>query len=273
MLSQNRPRYLNPFEGRKKPIHLSGLFLFDPEVIMRLRGQSIRKTFIEMGEESLYKGIERAGRIGYTTESLKDRLVALLPLEIGKALAAAFATPDAGTHSFAQMGPWEAYLMGAMSEEPGETSVWPSSAQFLRDVERSSRHAAMLCNEGPTQAASEYLANHALLQRFMSPEVLHGIAQIANPDDLLALRIVVALEVWLSLLALWDIEARPDDADDGRSYIKQLLTRDDMTAKSTVAQLFDWLLKAANVATPTSLMEDPRLRRFSVQVGTLGAWS
>ena len=28
-LSKRRPRYLNPFEGRKKLIYLSGLFLFD----------------------------------------------------------------------------------------------------------------------------------------------------------------------------------------------------------------------------------------------------
>jgi hypothetical protein len=268
-----RPRYLNPFEGRKKPIQLSGLFLFDPEVALRLRGKSVRTTFIEMDEESLYKGLERAGRRGQATKSLRDRLLSLLPLATGKAFAAAFDALDAPTHALAQMGPWEAHLMGALSDDNGETPVWPPSAQLLRDVERASRHATALCSEGQSQAASEYLASHSLLQRFMSPEVLHGIAETPNPEDLLVLRLIVALEVWLSVLALWDIEARPDDADDDRSYTKQLLTQDDETAKNTVAQLFDWLLKAANVATPAALMEDPRLREFSVQGGTLGAWS
>lgn len=272
-LSKRRPRYLNPFEGRKKLIHLSGLFLFDPEVLMRLRGQSVRTTFIEMGEESLYKGLERAGRMGQATKALRDRLISLLPPTTGKVLAAAFDAPDAPTNALAQMGPWEAHLMGAMADDNGDPLVWPPSAHFLRNVEHASRHATTLCNEGQSQAASEYLASHSLLQRFMSPEVLYGIAQTPNPDDLLVLRIVVALEVWLSVLALWDIEARPTDADDDRSYIKQLLTLDDETAKNPVAQLFDWLLKTANVATPSALMEDQRLREFSIQVGTLGAWS
>lgn len=269
---QRRPRYLNPFEGRKKPIQLSGLFLFDPEVPMRLRGQSVRTSFIKMGEESLYKGLERAGRMGRATKSLRDRLIALLPPTIGKAMADAFDAPSASTHAFSQMGPWEAHLLGAMCDENGNPTVWPTSAQFLYDVEHASRSAATLCDKGQFRAAAEYLASHALLQRFMSPEVLHGIAQPLHPNDRLALRIVVALEVWLSLLALWDIEARPGDADDAGSYIKQLLTQEE-TTKNSVALLFDWLLKRANVETPAALMNDLRLREFSIQVGTLGAWS
>jgi hypothetical protein len=271
--SRRRPRYLNPFEGRKKPIQLSGLFLFDPEVAMRLQGQSIRTIFTEMGEESLFKGLERAGRMGRVTKSLKHRLQVLLPETTGKVLAAAFDAPNASTHAFAQMGPWEAHLLGALHDENGKTTVWPTSAQFLCEVERASHRATTLFNNGQVQAASEYLAGHALLQRFMSPEVLRGLAQATNLDDLLPLRIVVALEVWLSVLALWDIEARPHDADDDRSYIRQLITQDKETAKNSVAQLFQWLLNTANVATPAALMRDPRLKKFSVQEGTLGAWS
>lgn len=271
--SQHRPHYLNPFDGRKKPIQLSGIFLFDPEVPMRLRGHSIRTSFIAMGEESLYKGLERAGNTGRATKSLRDRLMALLPPTMGKAMAAAFDAPEAPTNAFSQMGPWEAYLLGALSDEKGKPTVWPASAQFLCDVEHASRPAATFCDQGQFRAAGEYLASHALLQRFMSPEVLHGIAQPLHPNERLALRIVVALEVWLSLLALWDIEARPGDADDAASYIKQLLAPNDETAKNSVAHLFDCLLKKANVATPAALMKDPRLREFSVQEGTIGAWS
>lgn len=271
-LPQRRPRYLNPFEGRKKPIQLSGLFLFDPEVPMRLRGQSVRTSFIDMGEESLYKALERAGRMGRATKSLRDRLIALLPPTTGKAMTAAFDAP-ASTHAFSQMGPWEAHLLGALSDENGDPTGWPKSAQFLYEVEHASRPAATFCGEGQFRAAGEYLASHALLQRFMSPEVLHGIAQLLHPNDRLVLRIVVALEVWLSLLALWDIGARPGDEDDAGSYIKQLLPLDAEAGKNSVAHLFEWLLKKANLATPAALMEDPRLREFSVQVGTIGAWS
>ena len=271
--SRRRPRYLNPFEGRKRLIHLSGLFLFDPEVGMRLRGQSYRTTFIEMGEESLYKGLERAGRTGKASTALKNRLLNLLPPQTAEAMAAAFDTPDSHTHVFAHMGPWQIYVFGAMRDEKGVALPWPASAQFLCDVERASRHATTLCLGGEARAAAEYIASHTLLQRFMSPEVLNGIAQSTNPDDLLTFRLIVALEVWLSVLALWDIEARANDSNDERSYLMRLLNQEHSSSKNSAAQLFDWLRKAAGVATPAALMEDRRLDSFGVQLGTLGAWS
>jgi hypothetical protein len=273
LLPRPSPRYLNPFEGRKKPIQLSGLFLFDPDVFTRLIGQSTRKIFIEMGQESLFKGLERACRTGKVTKSLRDRFIALLPPTMGKAMADAFDIPGSSTHEFSKMGPWEAYLFGAMHDQSGTSTFRPTSAQFIYDVEHASRRAATLYDDGQCRAAADYLASHSLLQRFLSPELSHGLAQSLHPNDFLVLRIVVALEVWLSLLALWDVEARAGDADDTGSYIGQLLTLDKKLTKNSAAQLFDWLLQKANVSTPTKLINDPRLRSFSIQVGTLGAWS
>jgi hypothetical protein len=163
--------------------------------------------------------------------------------------------------------------MGALCDDNREPLRWPQSAHFLLEMERASRYPAALCNEGRFQAASEYLAEHPLLRRFVSPEVLNGLAHGTNPNDQLALRAVVALELWLSLLALWDIEGRLGDTDDDRSYIMELLRRDHSAGLNSVAQLFDWLLKAANVATAAALMDDPRLSEFSVEMGTLGSWS
>lgn len=271
--SPRRPRYLNPFEGPRKPVRLSGLFLFDPEVPYRVAGESFRKEFIAMGEESLFKGMERAGRTGKVTKSLKRRLIAFLPPALREVFATALAAPDAATDAMCRMGLWEAHLTGALRDDNGDPITWPASAHFLCEVERASRHAAALFVEGQSQAGSDYLAGHALLQRFMSPEVLHGMAHATNPNEQLALLTAVAMEVWLSLLALWDIEARPNDTDDHGSYLIQLMSGDEKTSKNTVAHLFGWLLKRANVATPTALMDDPRLSAFSVQIGAVGAWS
>ena len=271
--SPRRPVYLNPFEGRKTPIHLSGLFLFDPDVAMRIQGLSVRSIFIEIGQESLYKSLERAGRVGRATQTLKNRLITLFPGATGKALAAALDTSDSATSSFAQMGAWEAHLLGAMCNENGTKTSWPPSAQFLCDIERAGRQAEILFDKGQFQAAAEYVANHPLLHRFMSPEVLHGLTQPLHPNDQLTLRIIVAMEIWLSLLALWDTEARLDNIDKKPSYVLQILTQDDEPGKNSVARLFDWLLKASGVESPAALIKDPRLKSFSIQIGTLGAWS
>ena len=271
--SPRRPVYLNPFEGRKTPIHLSGLFLFDPDVAMRIQGLSVRSIFIEIGQESLYKSLERASRVGRATQTLKNRLITLFPGATGKALAAALDASDSATSSFAQMGAWEAHLLGAMCNENGTKTSWPPSAQFLCDIERAGRQAEILFDKGQFQAAAEYVANHPLLHRFMSPEVLHGLAQPLHPNDQLTLRIIVAMEIWLSLLALWDTEARLDNIDKKPSYVLQILTQDDEPGKNSVARLFDWLLKASGVESPAALIKDPRLKSFSIQIGTLGAWS
>jgi hypothetical protein len=63
----------------------------------------------------------------------------------------------------------------------------------------------------------------------MLPEVVHGIAQTRNTDDQLVLRLIVALEVWLSAPAAWDVEVSSKDTGGERSYITQLLTGDDKT--------------------------------------------
>lgn len=268
-----RPVYLNPFEGRKTPIHLSGLFLFDPDVAMRIQGLSVRTTFIEMGQESLYKSLVRASRLGRATQALKNRLVTLFPGATGKAWAAAFDDLGSITNSFAQMGAWEAHLLGAMCDENGTKTSWPPSAQFLCDVERAGRQATLLFDEAKFQSAAEYIASHPLLQHFMSPEVLHGLAQPLQPNDRLTLRIVVAMEIWLSVLALWNTEARLGNIDENSSYVLPLLTQDDEPAKNSVARLFDWLLRASKVESPAALLRDPRLKKFSIEPGTLGAWS
>lgn len=271
-VAPRQPRYLNPFEGRKKLIQLSGLFLFDPEVLMRLRGQSYRTTFTEIGEESLYKGLERIGRTGQATKVLRDRLISLLPPTLGKSLANALDIPNSPTDAFASMGPWEAYALSSLGND-GKNTVWPTSTLFICNVEHASQPAMELCSREQYAAASEYLACDLLMQKFVWPEMLHAIAKALNPGYMLTLRGVVALEVWLSVLALWDIEARPDDADDDHSFIQQLLTRENSAIKNPVALLFDWLLKTARVTTPSALMKDPRLSKVGIQMGTVGAWS
>lgn len=272
-LPKKRPYYLNPFEGRAKRVRLSGLFLFDPEVSMRLQGMTLRGTFVEMGEESLFKGLERAGQTGELSHGLKARLLRRMPPSIASAMSAAFDAPDDPSTEMAQMGMWEAHLMAVFCDDNGDQTPWPASAQFILNVERASRNATILCQESQFQAAAEYLADHHLLKHFMSPEVLQGIAHPPDENEMLALRLSVALEVWLSLLAIWDLEAKPDRGADEPSYLEHLLPSESSKTKNTVALLFDWLLSTAKIATPAALLKDKRLGQFSVDPQTLGAWS
>jgi hypothetical protein len=270
---QKRPRYINPFEGRAKRIHLSGLFLFDPDVLLRLRGGSMRTAFAEMGRESLFKGLERGARVGRFSEALKKELLELMPPLIRRNMRAAFDGSEVDADHLALIGPWEAYSLGAAHNEAGEAEVMPASMQFLCNVERASRRPTELCSEGCFLEASDALANDELMKHFMFPALLSAFVEAAKFEDLLLLRVTVALEVWLSLLALWDIEARPADIDDEGSHVSLLIPEEGSVGKNTIALLFDWLLRAAQVPTAAALAKDARLREISIDGGTLGAWS
>lgn len=63
-VQKTKTRFINPFDGRAKALELSGLFLFDPTVEMKLSGNPLRALYVEMEKESLYKRLERAAKLG-----------------------------------------------------------------------------------------------------------------------------------------------------------------------------------------------------------------
>lgn len=272
-LQQKCPRYINPFEGRAKRIHLSGLFLFDPDVALRLGGRSMRMAFVEMGRESLFKGLERAARLGRISKGLKEELLELMPPTMQDDMQAALDGEESACNRMDLIGPWEAYALGAARDEAGNAEAMSASMRFLCDVERASRRVTELCKDGRFLDASKELANDELVKHFMPPAFLCGFAEAVKFEDLLLLRVAIALEVWLSMLAIWDIEARPAAIDDEGSYVSLLIPQEGSVGKNSIALLFDWVLKAAHVPTPAALARDARLRKVSIDGSTLGAWS
>lgn len=267
-----RPLYLNPFEGRKKRIHLSGLFLFDPDVALRINGGSMRTIFMEMGKESLFKGLERAMRTGSFTERLKADLLAMLPMNFKADLRAAFDGEKYARDRFVKMGPWEAFLRGR-NERPKNHVTGSAHIQLLCDVEQASRPVTELCLEGRFIEASDLLAEDELMAKFISPAHFSQIATAQKIEDLLQLRAVVAIEVWLSLLAILDIQARPTETNDIDSLLGKLIPGQDDGEKNTVALLFDLLLSTSQVRSIEVLSNDVRLNSIKIDMATIGTWS
>lgn len=240
---------------------------------MRLHGMSLRTVFTRMGEESLYKGLERADKTGKVSAYLKNRVMALVPEAFGNDLDRLLEAAHASMHPAGQPGQWQAFFLGASHIDHGGAFPWPRSAQYILDIEHASREATMLFDTGQGELAAEYLARHSLLSAFLTPELCRGMAQATSISDLFLLRVTISLEVCLSSIALWDIESRPNDSDDARSYVTRLLDQNRTTTRNSAAQLFHWVMTTAGVKSTAALMADPRLRDFSVQIGTLGSWS
>ncbi len=232
----------------------------------------MRMIFVAMGKESLFKGLERAARLGRCSNALKEELCKSMPQSLVDAMRTSIDGDALTGERFGLTGEWEAFALGACAESDAAV-VRPASMQFLCDVERASRRPAELCREGRFLDAAEALANDELMKHFLSPVLERAFGETANFDDLMLVRAFVAIEVWLSLLAIWDIEARPSDVDDGGSFLALLIPAKVAVAKNPVALLFDWLLNAAHVPTAAALARDPRLDGVRIDSGTLGAWS
>lgn len=267
-----RPRYLNPFAGRKKRIHLSGLFLFDPDVALRINGRSMRTMFGEMGKESLFKGLERVSRTGRCTQRLKDELLELMPMPIQGEFRAALDGEKSASDRLSKIGPWEAFSLGAC-EQPGKLSTGSAQLQFLCRIERASRRGTELCMEGRFIEASDLLADDELMANFLTPANFVQIAEVQKIEDLLPMRVAVAIEVWLSVLALLDIQSRPADASDDGSHLAKLIPRHDDAVKNTVALFFDSLLSTGQVRSIGAFLRDARLSSVEMDLSTIGAWS
>lgn len=61
-VQKSKTRFINPFGGRAKALELSGLFLFDPTVEMKLGGTPLRSLYVEMAKSSCWRCSLRSWR-------------------------------------------------------------------------------------------------------------------------------------------------------------------------------------------------------------------
>lgn len=270
-LQKTRTRFINPLEGRAKPLELSGLFLFDPTVEMKLAGTPLRSLYVEMGKESLYKSLERSAKLKTPWSArLSDELSKLLPPSIQDDMLAMLGGDEAVAQHRGIKGLWSLYFY---AHESSRTQPLHAHEQLTIDIERACFDAAGLCNEECFADAARVLADDPLMRNFLWPTALEAIAAATSFQHLLPARASVALEVRLSILACWDVQLQTEGGEAGKSNFAFLLPSPHRSGKNSVSLLFRWLLKKAGASTIRALSEDARLVSSRIDSGTLGAWS
>lgn len=270
-LQNTKTRFINPFEGRTKALELSGLFLFDPTVEMKLGGSPLRSLYVEMGKESLYKSLERSAKLKTPWSArLSDELVGLLPPSIRGDVRAMLAGDEAVAQRRGIVGVWSGYFNVL---ESLKTQPLHAHEQLTVDIERACVDAADLCNKGCFVDAAKLLADNPLMSNFLWPTALEAIASATTFQCLLPARASVALEVRLSIMACWDVQLQVADGEVSKSNFAFLLPSPRQEGKNSVSLFFRWLLEKAGASTIRALSEDKRLFSSSIDLGTLGAWS
>jgi hypothetical protein len=266
-----KSRFINPFQGRAKPLELSGMFLFDPTVEMKLGGTPLRALYSEMNKESLYKCLERSNKLSIPwTDRLTNELVELLPACIQVEIRAGIRGDESVLHREGIVGLWGFYfyILNKLQERPRY-----AHEKLIIDIERACVGAATLCNEGRFSEASALLATDPIMRRFLWPAALEAITNATNFRGLIAVRASVALEVRVSIMACWDVQLQVAAVEKQKSNFAFLLPSPHLRGKNSVSLFFQWILEKAGVSTVRALMDDVRLVSSSVDSGTLGAWS
>lgn len=267
---QKRP-YNNPFQGKKAPLPLSGLFLFDPSVDMKLQGHPMRKIFTEMGKESLFKRVEKA----QPEESLSNKV--LLNDLIGSFFDAPFVSlfeeaRDGNEQASAKinaMGPWETFLNG----RHGATfENLPAQSRFILEIERACKEPFLLIQANRYSEATELLETHPVMQLFLWPQALTILSSAKSKDKLPPLQVAVALEIRLSLIALVDATVTDSITSEAYSNFSCLVPSCEQQRNPT-SLFFYWLKKEVGASKIEEIADDRKDRNLEIDITTLKRWS
>lgn len=270
-VQKSKTRFINPFDGRAKALELSGLFLFDPTVELKLGGNPLRSLYVEMDKESLYKSLERSAKLKMPwSQRLSDDVIKLLPLSIQEDMRAMLGGDESIAQRRGIVGLWSFYFYALES-----LRIQPLHAheQLTIDIERACFDAAALCDQGCFAEAARLLADDPLMRNFLWPAALEAIAAAPSFQRLLPVRASVTLEARLSIMACWDVQLQVAAGEVEKSNFAFLLPSPHRRGKNSVSLFFRWLLEKAGVSTIRALSEDLRLVSSSIDIGTLGAWS
>jgi len=261
-------RFYNPFSGIPVPFKLSGLFLFDPETMVKLHGSSIRGVLLDELGEAFYKKLERvtkgkqSANPDFVAEFL-DRIPADMPL--AEEMRAAL-NGDADAQSLLDStGIWETHFLAAGHD----LQRMSGRGALLLTIERASSEPMRLIRSGEVLDGVARIRADPILSIFLWPEVVEAMEQCETAAQLLPAQASVATEILLSYLAAGDAELASTD----ESTFACLLPGANAPGRNPTSLFFDYLRKAIGVETLQAILNHPKARRLQLDMTTLKRWS
>lgn len=241
--------------GRPSGLTLRGLFLFDPESIMKLDGEPMRAQFTEAGYESLHRGLERA--VHLNLEQFPPRLGAQIlealagapPDPVLDALRRAISGDPTAAEAIRQLRPWEIYR-AALGGHRSELGL--RMADYFVHIERESVEVERLLAQRSFRDAALVVSQHPLLRRFVSPVALDALAEAKSQSSLVWFQLPGALAVLVSQVALLEGLMQTDGTE--QDDLGYLLTRHQARINPG-RQFMQWLKGFLRVETIDDLLD------------------
>ncbi len=240
------------------PAPLGGLFLFHPEIVLKLMGFSLRKMF----GEALYKRVSRL----LADENIEDvgpiRFEAIAEEISGGAglpdtFLAALQGDEEARRKLDDIGLWGAFLWGMNSSRRHDL---PYHLDYVVSLERACQEPTKLVLERDFGGAARAIANHPLLAPVVDQRAGEILVKMTDRDGLLPWRASVAVEAHLSILAAWEAQSGSSE-----SKLVALLPTSEL---NPIGVWFRWIKKEAGAKSITSFLD-----RVGVAEATAKNWS
>ncbi|MBR8219668.1 hypothetical protein [Burkholderia vietnamiensis] len=260
--------FATPFTGKPTKLHLSGLFLLDPSVLMKLSGHPMQAMLKDALGEALAKRMERALRDNTESPELLDALLDALPdwpIDITAQLRRAAAGDKAAADMLADMGPWETFY--AVLNEP-----LTYSNDYRLAIERASRPVEAAFRQKDYATCAQLLCRNPVLKPLVWGDATQALMQVKDMEGVIAFQFAVAMELELSCLAALDVQL--GIGDQVKEPIFSVLLQDtEHPDRNPPALFFQWLRQTTGLSTLAEIEARLSLAGTPVHLVTLKNWS
>lgn len=233
----------------------------------------MRGVFVDQRKESLFKRMERLQHEEYpaATKGVLPELLAMLPDNPIEPVFAAAIDGDGDAMSYiASLGMWESCLYDRWARPTG--GLTPQGS-FILEIERACKEPEQLVREQKFELAAQAISTHPILRLFVWPQALDIFASAETSAALLPLKVSVAFEIRLSLVALVDVIGAQATGTPSASIFGCLLPSSELNGNPT-SLFFRWLKDEVGAQTIGALLDKDASGNGGIaDVTTLKRWS
>lgn len=194
--------------GKPKPLNMPSCILLSPESMMKLDGMSMRSLYIEIGQESFFKGMERFQQKKpkkiptRLLQSMKRIFDGMPDSEIRTLfLSALDGDTDAG-QKIEKLGSWGTYRLAFPASSDDGIAMW---VDHFVEVESASIEVDALLREAAFVRASDAIKSNPVLRPYFSDAFLQRLATATTEGEALIPRCAGMFEFLLAQVARIEI--------------------------------------------------------------------
>jgi hypothetical protein len=269
-----------PTVGKPKPLDMSGCILLSPDSMMKIDGQSMRSVYIEMGKESVFKGLERFLRTKPTKASptLRKSMKALFdempPSDFKSLMLSALDGDTNAGLQIEKMGLWRAFRQAFPANLNDAYVVW---IEHFVEIEYASVEVDALLRDAAYSRAADSVKGNPLLGLYFSEPALQRLAAATTVVDALVPRCAGMFEFLLAQVARIEVHLRRQEATDSIlvGFDDLLMTHQNQTCNPG-RELLRWMRSVLRAKTLNELFEMGKVSKDRPAVldeSTLKRWA